>query len=93
MVLFPLPSSPPELFAYKNKHGKILDIQNDVKLRNWTYSMIRKLSINSATLKGEKMELIESYDGLKEFLLRKENVEVAKADAEARKEEAEDVEI
>jgi len=46
-----------ELVAHKNKHGDILDIQNDVKLRMWTYSIVRKLSINSASLKGEGLQL------------------------------------
>ena len=33
------------------------------------------------------MDLIESHDGLKEYLLRKENVEAAKAYADAKREE------
>lgn len=57
-------------------HGNV-DIQNDVKLKRWTYSIIRKLAINSNALKGQKMALIEKEEGLKEFLLQKENVETA----------------
>jgi len=74
-----------KLVAYKEKHDTIIDIQNDVKLRGWTYSIIRKLSINSSSLRGDKMNLIESHEGLKEYLLRKENVEAATAEIRARK--------
>lgn len=73
------------MIAYKNEHGNVIDIKNDVKLRLWVYSIIRKLSINSSALKGEKMKLIEEYDGLKEFLLRKDHLDAAQADAKARK--------
>jgi len=77
-----------ECVAYKNEHGNVLDIKNDIKLRLWVYSVIRKLTINSSALKGEKMRLIEEHDGLKEFLLLKEHRDAAYADAKARKEEA-----
>lgn len=73
------------MIAYKNEHGNVIDIKNDVKLRLWVYSIIRKLSINSSALKGEKMKLIEEYDGLKEFLLQKDHLDAAQADAKARK--------
>ena len=69
------------MIAYKNEHGNVIDIKNDVKLRLWVYSIIRKLSINSSALKGEKMKLIEEYDGLKEFLLQKDHLDAAQADA------------
>jgi hypothetical protein len=81
-------SSTIECVAYKNEYGNVLDIKNDIKLRLWVYSVIRKLTINSSALKGEKMKLIEEHDGLKEFLLLKEHREAAYADAKARKEEA-----
>ena len=81
-------SSTAECVAYKKEHGNVLDIKNDIKLRLWVYSVIRKLTINSSALKGEKMRLIEEHDGLKEFLLLKEHRDAAYADAKARKEEA-----
>lgn len=77
-----------ECVVYKNEHGNVLDIKNDIKLRLWIYSVIRKLTINSSALKGEKMKLIEEHDGLKEFLLLKEHRDAAYADAKARKEDA-----
>jgi len=76
-----------KLVAYKNKNGDITNIQNDVKLRGWTFSIIRKLSINSSSFRGNKMKLIESHEGLKEYLLQPEHVEAAVAEHKARKEE------
>lgn len=76
-------SNPSELVAYWKKHGSVADIQNDVKLRGWTFSVIRKLSINSSSLQGEKTRLIESHEGLKEHLSEKELVEAARADGDA----------
>lgn len=76
-----------KLVAFKNKHGSVINIPNDVKLQGWVFSIIRKLSINSIALKGKKMELIESHDGLKDFLLEKQNLEAALEYAKARKEE------
>ena len=72
-----------ECVAYKNEHGSLLDVQGDVKLRLWVFSLIRKLSINSGALKGEKMRLIQAHEGLKDFLLQKEYVEAAVADHKA----------
>lgn len=74
-----------KLVAYKEKHGNI-DIQNDVKLRSWTYSIIRKLNMNSTSLNGNKMKYIYEYDGLRDFLLTKEHVEQAMEEANIERE-------
>ncbi|KAL7529794.1 hypothetical protein ACHAXR_003158 [Thalassiosira sp. AJA248-18] len=73
-----------KLIAYKDTHGNI-DIQNDVKLRGWVFSIVRKLSINSTSLNGEKMKLIYKHEGLREFLLQKEHVEMAAEEAKKSK--------
>lgn len=67
----------PEIIAYKNKHGHI-DITNNVKLRGWIYSTIRKLSRNR--IPAAKLALIEKEEGLKEFLLSEENISAARED-------------
>lgn len=75
-----------ELLAYKEKHGNI-DVKNDVKLRGWVLSIIRKLNINSVSLNGEKMDLINKHEGLRNYLLQKELVEMAREDADASRQE------
>lgn len=75
-----------ELLAYKEKHGNI-DVKNDVKLRGWVLSIIRKLNINSVSLNGEKMDLINKHEGLRDYLLQKELVEMAREDADASRQE------
>mmetsp|Transcript_302 Transcript_302/g.581 ORF Transcript_302/g.581 Transcript_302/m.581 type:complete len:616 (+) Transcript_302:403-2250(+) len=76
-----------KIVAQKNSGGSVIDIQNDVKLRGWVFSLIRKLAINSGSLRGKKMKLIESHEGLKELLLRSDHVKAAKEEHEERKEE------
>eukprot|EP00970_Alexandrium_tamarense_P018129 scaffold13320_cov215-Alexandrium_tamarense.AAC.13 len=66
-----------KIIAYKNKHGHI-DITNNVKLRGWIYSTIRKLSRNRIPV--AKLALIEKEEGLKEFLLSEDNLSAARED-------------
>jgi len=65
-----------KLVDYVIKGGDPSNIQNDAKLREWTHSLI--LSLNSPAIKGEKLKLIESHEGLKECLLEEEHVAAAK---------------
>lgn len=73
------------LAEHWKEHGHV-HVEGDVKLRLFTYTLIRKLNMCSAALKGRKTEMIEGHEGLKEFLLRQDNIDAAVADAAKVKE-------
>jgi len=70
-------------FWKENGH---IHVENDIKLRMFVYSIIRKLNMRSVALKGRKMDHIEKHSGLLTFLLQHENIQAANADAVVEKE-------
>ena len=73
------------LVEHWKEHGHV-HVEGDEKLRLFTYSLIRKLNMCSPALRGQKTEMIEGHDGLRDFLLRKDNIDAAVADAARVKE-------
>ena len=84
-----LPSISLVLAEHKNKGGNVIDIKHDIKLRRWTFSIIRKLSTHGIALEKDKLRLIEGHKGLKECLLDEQHVAAACAECQRREEEKE----